>query len=321
MEKLLTVSSSPHIRAAVSTQKIMLAVCAALFPAAAFGVYRFGYKALLLIITSMVSAVLFEYLCQKIMKKTITITDGSAALTGLLLALTLPPELPLYMAVFGAFVAIVIAKHSMGGLGYNIFNPALIGRAVLVASWPVDMTRFTPLTADAQTSATALAVLKEEGFTNVVDMFGSNSALYKDMLIGNVNGSIGEVSAILLIIGGVALIAMKYVKWHIPTFMIASVAILSMIAGVDPVFGVLSGGVILGAFFMATDYVTAPMTVKGQIIFAIGAGALTVLIRQVGAYPEGVCYAILLMNVVTPLIDRFTHPRVFGYVKPVKGGK
>ncbi|HSN58878.1 MAG TPA: RnfABCDGE type electron transport complex subunit D [Clostridiaceae bacterium] len=320
-DKLLSVSTSPHLRADDNIAKIMWTVNIALAPAALFGAYWFGLNALMVMLVGIASAVGFEYMIQKIRKKTITINDGSAFLTGLLLAMCLPPTVPLYMPFLGSFIAIVVAKHSMGGLGYNIFNPAHIGRAALMVSWPVAMTTWSALTVtgvDVVSSATPLNVLKQQGYDSLLAMFGGQTAMYTNMFIGTRNGSIGETSTALLILGGAFLMYKKIVKWEIPVVMIATVGILAWIFGPtgmmtgDPIFHMMAGGLIIGAFFMATDMVTVPLTRKGQIIFAVGAGALTVLIRLKGGYPEGVCYSILLMNSVTPLIDRFVQPVKFG---------
>jgi Na+-translocating ferredoxin:NAD+ oxidoreductase subunit D len=320
-DKLLSVSTSPHLRADDSIAKIMWTVNIALAPAALFGAYWFGMNALMIMIAGIISAVVFEYLVQKIRKKTVTINDGSAFLTGLLLAMCLPPTVPVYMPVVGSFIAIVVAKHSMGGLGYNIFNPAHIGRAALMVSWPVAMTTWSALKVsgvDVVSSATPLNVLKQQGHDALLAMFGGQAAMYQHLFLGTRNGSIGETSTVLLVLGGLFLVYKKIVKWEIPVTMIATVGILTWIFGPagmftgDPIFHMMAGGLVIGAFFMATDMVTVPLTTKGQIIFAVGAGVLTVLIRLKGGYPEGVCYSILLMNSVTPLIDRFVQPVKFG---------
>jgi len=231
------------------------------------------------------------------------VMDGSAVITGLLLALCLPPKLPLWMAAIGAAFAIAFAKCAFGGLGYNIFNPALIGRAFLMASWPVAMTTWTkPLTYDAITTATPLGLWKMQNIATP----SINLAL------GNVSGCIGETSAIAILIGGVFLIAKRYIDWRTPLSYIGTVAVLTFVLGQDPLFHILAGGLFLGAFFMATDYVTTPVTRKGRIIFGVGAGVIVVVIRLIGGYPEGVCYSILLMNAFTPLIDRHVRPQVYG---------
>ncbi|MBU3143408.1 RnfABCDGE type electron transport complex subunit D [Clostridium sp. CF012] len=319
-DNLFTVSTSPHIRGGESISKIMWTVNLALAPAALFAIYNFGIPALITLLVGSLSAVGFEFIVQKLRKKPITISDGSAFLTGLLLAMCLPPAIPAYMAIVGSFIAIVIAKHSMGGLGYNIFNPAHIGRAALMVSWPVAMTTWTKLSTsvDVVTTATPLNILKQQGYRSLIDTFGSAPQMYKAMFIGTRNGSIGETSTILLLIGGIYLIYKGYANWVVPVFMIGTVGILTWVFGPaglfsgDPLFHMMAGGLIIGAFFMATDMVTIPITKKGQIIFAMGVGALTVLIRLKGGYPEGVCYSILLMNAVTPLIDRVAKPVKFG---------
>jgi len=319
-EKLLSVSTSPHVRSDESIAKIMWTVNIALAPAALFGAWYFGMNALMIMAVSIISAVGFEYLVQLLRKKPITINDGSAFLTGLLLAMCLPPTVPLYMPVVGSFIAIVVAKHSMGGLGYNIFNPAHIGRAALMVSWPVAMTTWTSMagTVQAVSSATPLNILKQQGYEQLLSAFGGAGNMYQALFLGTRNGSIGETSTILLVLGGLFLIYRKIIKWEIPVIMIGTVGILTWMFGPsgmftgDPLFHMMAGGLIIGAFFMATDMVTVPMTIKGQIIFAVGAGILTTLIRLMGGYPEGVCYSILLMNSVTPLIDRFTQPVKFG---------
>ena len=321
--ELFTVSVSPHIRDDETISHIMWQVNAALLPAALFAIWWFGVPALINMLVGVVFAVLGEYLWQKGMHQPVTAFDGSACITGLLLAMSMSPVLPPYMVAIGSLLAIVVAKQSMGGLGFNIFNPAHIGRAALMVSWPVAMTTWTKMAdasggVDAMTSATPLNILKMQGYDALIATFGSQSDLYWNLFIGTRNGSLGETSTLLLLLGGLYLIWKGYVNWQVPVTMIATVAVLTWIFGPaglftgDPVFHVMAGGLMLGAFFMATDMVTIPMTIKGQLIFAVGAGALTVLIRLVGGYPEGVCYSLLLMNAVTPLIDRFCKPRIFG---------
>ncbi|MBO5651027.1 MAG: RnfABCDGE type electron transport complex subunit D [Selenomonas sp.] len=320
---LFTVSVSPHIRDDETISHIMWQVNAALMPAALFAIWWFGIPALINMLVGVVFAVLGEYLWQKGMHQPITAFDGSACITGLLLAMSMSPVLPPYMVAIGSLLAVVVAKQSMGGLGFNIFNPAHIGRAALMVSWPVAMTTWTKMAdvsggVDAMTSATPLNILKMQGYDALIATFGSQSDLYWNLFIGTRNGSLGETSTLLLLLGGLYLIWKGYVNWQVPVTMIATVAVLTWIFGPaglftgDPVFHVMAGGLMLGAFFMATDMVTIPMTIKGQLIFAVGAGALTVLIRLVGGYPEGVCYSLLLMYAVTPLIDRFCKPRIFG---------
>lgn len=319
-QSVLQVSSSPHIFSNESIAKIMWTVIAALVPAVIFSVYHFGVAALMVLTLGVVSAVGFEYLVFKLRGKEVRIYDGSAVLTGLLLAMSLPSTVPWYLPIFGSFMGIVVAKHSMGGLGYNIFNPAHIGRAALLASWPVAMTKWTSLSGavDAVASATPLNVLKQQGYAKLVALFGSQYEMYRSMFLGLRNGSLGETSVLLLLLGGLYLIYRGYVNWVVPATMISTVALLTWFFGPfglmtgDPLFHIMAGGLIIGAFFMATDMVTIPITTNGQILFALGAGALIVLIRQLGGYPEGVCYSILIMNSVTPLIDRFLTPVKFG---------
>lgn len=292
----------------------MWTVNAALAPAALFSVYRFGVSALTTMLICIIVAVATEYLIQKWREQPVTVNDGSAFLTGLLLAMNIPAGLPWYMPVFGTVSAIAIAKHTMGGLGYNIFNPALVGRAIMLASWPVAMTTWPDMTSkvDGVTSATPLGILKLQGYEKLVEVFGDKATMYQSLFTGMRSGSMGETSALLLILGGVYLIYRGYINWQIPVVMIGTVGALTAIFGHDPLMHMMSGGLILGAFFMATDMVSIPITVKGRILFAAGAGALTVLIRLLGGYPEGVCYAILLMNCVTPLIDLWLRPVKFG---------
>lgn len=322
-EPVFTISSSPHIRDSETILHIMWQVNLALLPAAVFAVWWFGVPALVNMLTGVVFAVGSEFLWQKAMGKPVTALDGSACITGLLLAMSMSPLLPPYMVAIGSVIAIVVAKQSMGGLGFNIFNPAHIGRAALMVSWPVAMTTWTKMQdaaagVDAMTSATPLNILKMQGYDALVNTFGGQADMYLHMFLGTRNGSLGETSTLLLLLGGLYLIWRGYVNWVVPAVMILTVGVLTWIFGPaglftgDPVFHMMAGGLILGAFFMATDMVTIPMTVKGQILFAAGAGAITVLIRLVGGYPEGVCYSLLLMNAVTPLIDRFIRPEIFG---------
>jgi len=317
---MLNVSASPHVRCEESIPKIMWSVNGALAPAALFSIYVFGLPALLTMILCIGAAVATEYVVQKWRGKEVTISDGSAFLTGLLLAMNVPATLPWYMSIVGAVVAIGIAKHTMGGLGYNIFNPALVGRAFLLASWPVAMTTWPAARAvDSITSATPLGILKLQWYEKLVEMFGSHSDLYASLFLGLRGGSAGETSVLLLVLGGLFLIYRGYINWQVPVTMIATVGLLGWAFGGkaglftgDPLLHMMSGGLVLGAFFMATDMVTIPITKKGQFIFALGAGILVVLIRLLGGYPEGVCYAILLMNSVTPIIDRLIKPAKFG---------
>ena len=340
-EKLI-ITSSPHVHDTESVSKIMWIVVLTLLPAAIFSVINFGIPALITMLICIIGSAACEAAIQYWRKKDITLTDGSAVLTGLLLAMCLPAGISWYVPLIGAAAAIAIAKHTMGGLGHNIFNPAHIGRAFIMASYPVAMTTWRVShignntdfqgalskigSIDVVTTATPLGMLKQQGYQAVVDSFGGQMAMYKALLIGNRAGSLGETSAILLILGGLVLIAKKYIKWQVPVVMIGTVGLLTWAFGGkaglftgDPFFHMIAGGLIIGAFFMATDMVTTPMTTKGQILFAAGCGILTVLIRLYGGYPEGVCYSILLMNAVTPLIDKYIFPVKFGSLpEPVK---
>jgi electron transport complex protein RnfD len=280
----------------------MRVVILALLPSSLAAVYFFGWRALALIVVTVLSAVVAEAVSQWLAKKPITITDGSAALTGLLLALVLPSTLPLWLAVIGAIFAIVIVKTLFGGLGFNIFNPALAARAFLLAAWPVAMTNWVrPF--DAVTIATPLYLV------NKLHEAGSS---YWDLFIGNRAGSLGETSVLAILLGAGLLLLIGVIDWSTPIAFIGAVAFLSWFLGHDPLFAILSGGLLFGAFFMATDFVTAPVTTKGRFVFGLGCGLLTVLIRYFGGFPEGVNYAILIMNMITPIIDRYAIPRVYG---------
>jgi electron transport complex protein RnfD len=320
-----TASIAPHIRSGETVERIMWTVSASLFPAAALSVYYFGFPALMVLAASIVSAVVFEALTQKVMGVKPSYGDGSAFLTGLLLAMNLPPGVPLYLPVIGSAVAVIITKQLFGGLGYNIFNPALIGRAFLVASfprlmttWPMPEASFSLARLDATTGATPLGILKEEGYQKLLSHFAGQYDMYTQMLLGHRNGSIGEAPIIALLFGALYLLYKGYITWHIPITFLATVAGLTWVFGGDPALSLLSGGLVLGAFFMATDYVTVPQLKKAQVVFGIGCGAITVLIRLKGGYPEGVCYAILLMNCFTPILDRAFRPKKFG--EPQKAG-
>ncbi|RZN42862.1 MAG: RnfABCDGE type electron transport complex subunit D [Methanophagales archaeon ANME-1-THS] len=298
----LIVSPSPHIRSDISIERIMYSVIIALIPTTACGVYFFGVPVLTTIMVCILSAVMTEYVALRLMGQQF-VMDGSAVITGLLLALCLPPRLPWWMAALGAVFAIAFAKCAFGGLGQNIFNPALIGRTFLIASWPVAMTTWIrPLSYDAVTTATPLGLWK-------MQQIGTP---YINLALGNVGGCIGETSAIAILIGGLFLIAKRYIDWRTPLAYIGTVGLLMLLLGEDPIFHILAGGLLLGAFFMATDYVTTPVTREGRIIFSIGAGIIVVVIRLIGGYPEGVAFSILLMNAFTPLIDRHVQPRVYG---------
>jgi len=305
---VLVVNVSPHIYERQSTESIMRDVLIAMVPAALAGFYYFGLRALLVVLTSVSGCMISEWIFQKIARRPNTLYDGSAAVTGVLLAFCLPSTLPLYMVFAGGCVSIIAGKMVFGGLGYNIFNPALVGRAVLMASWPQDMTTWSapggafPGFYDTVARATPLAGFKT----------GSLSSNYWDLFTGNIGGCLGETSAAAILIGGIFLMARKVIKPVIPLCFIGSVFVMSFLLKFDPVYAVLSGGVFLGAFFMATDYATSPLTTKGRIIFGVGCGIITVMIRGFGGFPEGVCYAILFMNGLVPLIDRYTKPKAFG---------
>lgn len=296
-----TVSPSPHIKDKNSIQSIMWMVVLALLPVTLTGIYFFKLKALITVLLAVGAAVAAEYVIQKLSKKDITINDGSAVLTGLLLALVLSPMVPWWIPVVGSIFAISIGKAAFGGLGNNIFNPALAGRAFLVLSWPALMT--TWLLPDGITGATPLGILKETG---------AYAGSYLDLFLGNIGGCIGETSAIALILGAAFLFYKKIIDWRIPTAYIGTALIMALVSGQDPIFHISTGGLLIGAFFMATDYVTTPITKNGRLIFGLGCGLLTMIIRLWGGYPEGVMFSILLMNAATPLIDRFTKPKQFG---------
>lgn len=311
MKDRLTVSFSPHLHKEESISRIMWMVVISLLPAAAAAVLIFGISALWVIILGTISALATEALLQILTKRKVTVLDGSAFLTGLLLAYNLPPKTPFWLPIVGSFFAIAIGKQVFGGLGQNIFNPALVGRVFLMASWPKFMTTFTlPLRYDAVTSATPLAVLKEGKILE--------SLSYLDLFLGKRGGCLGEVCVLALLLGALFLFIRGYISWHIPVTYIITVGLFTYIFGPkgllsgDWLFHILSGGLILGAFFMATDCVTSPLTRKGQIIFGLGCGIITSVIRLWGGYPEGVSYAILMMNAATPIIDRYTKTRVYG---------
>lgn len=301
MPVIFDISAAPHIRAAEDTHSIMRWVLfALLFPAAAAVIF-FGYYALLQIVFITLTAVISEAVFQRLAKRPLTVSDGSAAVCGLLLALVLPPTLPLWMGAVGAVIAVVMAKGLFGGLGFNIFNPALAARAILLASWPVAMTTWVrPF--DAVTTATPLYL---------VTKLHQAAPGYWEMFLGNRAGSLGETSALAILIGAAILFWKKIIDWPAPAAFIGTVAILTFLLGQDPLFYTLSGGLLLGAFFMATDYVTAPVTTKGRFIFGLGCGGITVLIRFWGGFPEGVNYAILFMNMLTPMIDYYMRPKLF----------
>jgi electron transport complex protein RnfD len=320
------VSSSPHMHEGRTVGGIMRLVIYALLPVTLFSIYIFGLAALRVIVISIGSAVLFEMLSQRIMKRRVMIGDWSAALTGLLLALNLPATSPWWLILVGSLFSIVVAKQIYGGLGYNPFNPALVGRVVLLISFPVQMTArwVTPSRwgLNAVTTATPLGRVRESLLSQGRIDLHLTQQDWINLLIGNRAGCLGEVSVLLLVAGGIFLVAKRVISWHTPIAYIGTVWIMTDIFHLvdptkyaDPSFHVITGGLFLGAVFMATDYVTSPITPRGMLIFGCGCGVLTVLIRLFGAYPEGVSFAILLMNATTPLIDRATRSAVFGAVK------
>lgn len=313
----LMVSPSPHIYTDQSTRKIMLDVIIALTPAFIGSIIFFGMPAVTLTLLAIVAAVATEAVIQKLTGRAITIGDLSAVVTGLLLAFNLPPTAPWWIPVIGSIVAIAVMKQAFGGIGNNFINPALAARAVLVASWGGEMTRWVDPVTDTMTSATPLAFVKS------AEVAASNPYSLFDLFIGRVGGCLGETSALLLIIGGLYLIARGVISWRVPVSYIGSVFVLTWVLGMidpslgvtDPVYHILAGGLMLGAFYMATDYASSPVTPKGKIIFGIGCGVITTVIRLYGGYPGGVSYAILLMNVASPIIEKLTRPRVYGEVK------
>lgn len=323
MENRLFGSSSPHIRSTETSSTIMRDVLIALLPATLASIYLFRLQAVIIIAVSVVSAVVAEFVSQKIMKRKTTIGDLSAIVTGLLVAMNIPATAPWWIALIGSVFAIVICKQMFGGIGNNFINPALAARAFLLASWPVIMTTWVQPGPDAVSSATILGILKPGAEATGDVLPGVFNAF-----IGNISGSLGETSALLLIIGAIYLFARRVINWRVPFTFLGTVAILTTIyafTSLDanaPAIGVefvmyhmVSGGLMLGALFMATDYSSSPITAKGQIIFGVGCGLITAIIRLYGGYPEGVSYSILLMNVATPLIDKYTSPKVFGEVK------
>lgn len=324
MSKLLTVSPSPHVHSGESTQKIMYRVVFAMIPALAWSVFVFGFDALRVTLLAVVACMAFEYLIQKyILKTTPSLTDGSALITGMLLAFNVPAGLPWWIIVIGALAAMGIGKLSFGGLGSNVFNPALVGRVFLLISFPAQMTSW-PVTrmagaVDTVSTATPLALIKE-GVKNGVPISQLQGLPdIQDMVLGLSAGSLGEISALLLIIGGLYMLWKKVITWHIPVSVILTVAVVAGVfwlidpeTYINPLYQVLSGGLMLGAIFMATDMVTSPMTPKGQIIYGIGIGVITISIRMFGSYPEGISFAILIMNAVTPLLNYYIKPKRFG---------
>ncbi len=315
MEQKLHVSSSPHLRSNNTTRRIMLDVIIALCPAAIAACVIFGMRSLVLIAVCISTCVLLEYLSRKIMKRDTTIGDLSAIVTGLLLALNLPVDINPLIAMFGCLIAIVVVKQMFGGIGMNFVNPALAARIVLLVSFPSAMMTWAPALGapeasllDASTCATPLAAK-------------SGVYSYVDLLLGRCGGSIGEVCAVALLLGGIYLVIRKVISPIIPCVYLATAALMSLIVGLDPLYQLLSGGLLLGAIFMATDYTTSPVTKWGKVIFAVGCGIFTILLRAFSNMPEGVSFSILLMNILVPHIERLTVPRTLGYVKKAKGEK
>lgn len=311
MDKKLIVSSSPHFRSKESIESVMRDVVIALIPAILASIYFFRLGAIKILFFAVVSAVITEAVCQVIMKRPVTINDWSAVVTGILLAFNIPAAASWWIPVVGSIFAIIIVKQIFGGVGHNFMNPALAARAMLLASWPVQMTNWTAPGPDAVSTVTPLAILGGEAEGVLPSLW--------DLFIGNTGGCIGETSALFLILGGIYLVYRKVITPRIPLIYIGTVAVLTLIiGGLDIMYmlnHIFAGGLILGAIYMATDYASSPVTPKGKVIFAIGCGVITTVIRVYGGYPEGVSYSIILMNVASPIIDKYTSPRIFGEVK------
>lgn len=320
--ELLTVSPSPHARRAVTTSGVMLDVLIALIPTTVWGIYMFGLRAALVVLTCVVSSVLFELITQILLRRTVTISDCSAAVTGLLLGLNLSPAVPLYVPVVGSAFAIIVVKQLFGGIGKNVMNPALAARVFLMLAWTGPMTVFpaaydrVPLGVDAVASATPLVALKQGVLPQ---------ASLVDLFFGRVGGCIGEISVLMLLIGGIYLLARRVIKWHIPVAFLGTVALLTFLfpQGDIPrltfmLTSLCGGGLMLGAFFMATDYVTSPVTPIGRLIYGAGCGVLVVFLRYFSGYNEGVSFAILIMNALVWYLDMLTKPRVFGKTRREK---
>ncbi len=309
----LRLSTAPHVRTHLSTGKLMMNVIVALLPCAAAGVYFYGYDALGLIIASCVTAVAAEYVWQKLSKKPVRVGDFSALLTGLILALIVPVSFPIWGIVIGSAFAVIIVKQLFGGIGDNFLNPAMAARAMLLASWPARMTTFVAATcfsgADAVTSASPLSSALATPYS------------YLELLFGRVPGSIGETCKIAILLGLIYLVATHTISWRIPVITMVSTFVFAWLFGEDPVRAVLSGGILFAAVFMATDYTTSPMAGPAQIAYAVGIGFLTMIIRKFGAYPEGVTYAVLFMNILTPLLDRYMPNKVYGHHKSKEAKK
>lgn len=309
----LRLSPGPHILHRESTQTLMLDVIIALVPTTAAGIYLFGSRAAWVLAVAVITAVVCEYLFQKLARRTVRVKDLSAVVTGLILGLNLPPDAPLWLPAIGSMIAILLVKELFGGIGHNFMNPALLARGILLASWPARMSVYIlparvlgttdMLPAGADTISAATALIRPQGY-----------AVY-DLLMGNIPGTIGEVCKIAILVGFLYMLFVGTIKWQIPTLFVGTVALFTWLIGGDPLKAVLSGGLLFGAVFMATDYVTNPMHTLGKVIFAVGCGILVTVIRMTRAFPEGVTYAILIMNILTPLIDRLTGRQVYGTVK------
>ena len=310
----MIITSSPHVRSNASVSRIMLDVVIALVPAAVAAVYYFKFQAALIIAIAVATAVVTEAFIQWLLKRPVTVGDWSAVITGLLVAFNLPPTAPWYIPFIGSIFAIVIVKQVFGGLGHNFMNPAAAARVFLVASFGQQMTNWFNPAVDAVSNATPLAIVKGLSTDPLPPV--------TDMLLGNHGGCLGETCAIALLLGGVYLLARRVITWHIPVAFIGTVGVLTFVFGPDGLFTgnvvyhLLGGGLLLGAVFMATDYVTSPVTSKGRLIMGFGCGVIVVVIRLLGGMSEGVAFSIILMNVATPLIDRWTRPRIYGEVKP-----
>lgn len=324
MNKLLTVSPSPHVHSGDSTRKIMYRVVLAMLPALAWSVFIFGLDALRVTIIAVLACLAFEFLIQKyLMKIKPSVTDGSALVTGVLLAFNVPSNIPCWIILIGALAAIGIGKLSFGGLGHNIFNPALVGRVFMLISFPAQMTSW-PVNRqggmDAATSATPLGIIKEGIATGTpISEISQNLPSTFEMFWGGIGGSMGEISAVLIVIGGLYMLFKKVITWHIPVSILATVGVIAGIFWlanpeiyINPLYHILTGGLMLGAVFMATDMVSSPMSPKGQIVYGIGIGVITISIRLFGSYPEGISFAILIMNAFTPLINYYVKPKRFG---------
>ncbi len=299
------VSVSPHLKSNITTQRIMIDVLIALAPVTIASIVLFGYRAALIILVSVGCSVLCEFICQKVMKRAVTVSDCSAAVTGLLLALSLPANSPLWQVAIGAVFAIVVVKQLFGGLGSNFANPAVTARVMMLISFSNSLAvATTTVFYDSVTQATPLAILADPSKGNVPG--------YLELFLGNYAGTIGETCSLALIIGGVYLMIKKVITWHTPAAFIGTVLLLSVAFGRDPLTEVLTGGILIAAFFMATDYVTTPATSYGRLIFGCGCGLITMIIRIYGNYPEGVSFAVLLMNILTPYIDNWTRRKVIG---------